>query len=152
MFRLTNTGNSPAFLILRLALGSVMIMHGFQQTFGWFGDKGLNGKLAYYSDSFQIPWLVGFIGIMAISVGSIFLFLGLYSRIFAALDAVFLTVACLKVHIHNGFFMNWEGLKSGEGFEYHILGIGIALAIVIYGSGWLSIDRYLYNRRTKHPF
>ena len=41
------------------------------------------------------------------------------------------------------FFMNWFGQQKGEGFEYHLLVIGIALALLIRGGGLLSVDRAL---------
>jgi putative oxidoreductase len=51
-------------------------------------------------------------------------------------------------HIQNGFFMNWFGTQKGEGFEYHILVLGIALALIVKGG--LSFDRTLVkSKRTK---
>lgn len=37
--------------------------------------------------------------------------------------------------------MNWNGNKPGEGFEYHLLAIGMALAVMAKGSGAYSADR-----------
>ncbi len=51
--------------------------------------------------------------------------------------------ATLFVHWQFGFFMNWAGQPVREGFEYHILAIGLAVAIMIYGGGKWSIDRTL---------
>lgn len=148
MFRkIMQTGNSPAVFVLRITLGMVLLAHGLQQTLGLFGGKGLMGKMEYYHHAFHIPFFIGFIGIMTVSIGSVLLIVGLWSRIIAFLDIIFLVVAVCSSHIHNGFFMNWEGMKSGEGFEYHILAVGIALAIVIYGSGWFSLDKYFTHRK-----
>ncbi len=36
--------------------------------------------------------------------------------------------------------MNWFGNQEGEGYEFHLLVIGIALALVIAGGGTLSLD------------
>lgn len=62
--------------------------------------------------------------------------------------------AIFTVHFKFGFFMNWQGNQEGEGFEYHILAIGIALAIIIMGSGSLSIDGALSKNKKKNfkPF
>jgi putative oxidoreductase len=49
-------------------------------------------------------------------------------------------VAVATVHWPNGFFMNWEGNQKGEGFEYHLLGLGIAIALIIVGAGARSLD------------
>jgi putative oxidoreductase len=54
-----------------------------------------------------------------------------------------MTVAILTVHAANGFFMNWGGGQPGEGFEYHLLAIGIAIALMIAGGGKFSVDRKL---------
>jgi putative oxidoreductase len=54
-----------------------------------------------------------------------------------------ITICMLKYHIPNGFFMNWYGQQKGEGFEYHLLVIGIALALLIQGGGKWSLDRAL---------
>ncbi len=47
------------------------------------------------------------------------------------------------VHFQFGFFANWLGVKKGEGYEYHLLAIAIALVLTVKGSGALSIDRAL---------
>jgi putative oxidoreductase len=39
--------------------------------------------------------------------------------------------------------MNWSGQQKGEGFEYHLLAIAIALVLIAHGSGALSVDRAL---------
>ena len=36
--------------------------------------------------------------------------------------------------------MNWFGAQAGEGVEYHLLVIGLALSIVISGGGRYSVD------------
>ena len=57
-----------------------------------------------------------------------------------------MVVAALKVHVGNGFFMNWYGNQAGEGFEYHILAAGIALALLIAGGGKASVDEVLTKK------
>jgi putative oxidoreductase len=44
------------------------------------------------------------------------------------------------VHFTNGPFMNWYGNQKGEGYEYHLLVIVIALTIMIRGAGAFSVD------------
>jgi len=46
-------------------------------------------------------------------------------------------------HINNGFFMNWFGMQKGEGIEYFVLMIGLALVLIIGGSGKLSVDNVI---------
>jgi len=42
--------------------------------------------------------------------------------------------------------MNWTGQQKGEGFEYHLVTIALALLLVVQGAGALSIDRVMYSR------
>jgi len=39
--------------------------------------------------------------------------------------------------------MNWFATQQGEGFEYHLLIIGIAAALLVAGGGRWSVDRGL---------
>jgi putative oxidoreductase len=47
------------------------------------------------------------------------------------------------VHMPNGFFMNWMGTQKGEGFEYHLLALAMAGALLLRGAGAFSLDRTL---------
>ena len=57
--------------------------------------------------------------------------------------AIMLSVAALRVHAPNGFYMNWSGQQKGEGVEFFILAVGIAVALVLRGGGAWSVDRAL---------
>jgi putative oxidoreductase len=85
--------------------------------------------------------LFAWLAILAEFLGAIGLFVGLLGRIAALGILSNMAVAIALVHSKNGFFMNWQGNKTGEGFEYHILAIAIALVIIIRGSGLWSLDR-----------
>jgi len=50
------------------------------------------------------------------------------------------------VHLPHGFFMNWFGKQQGEGYEYHLLVIGIAAALLVTGGGRWSADRVIAER------
>jgi putative oxidoreductase len=54
--------------------------------------------------------------------------------------------AIATVHAQHGFFMNWFGQQQGEGFEFHLLVIGMALALVTAGGGRWSLDGRLALR------
>ena len=84
-----------------------------------------------------------FAAIMAEFLGSLGLLVGFLGRIAAFGIICNMTVAIWMVHRFNGFFMNWAGNQKGEGFEYHLLAIAIGLVILIWGSGALSVDRFL---------
>jgi putative oxidoreductase len=93
-----------------------------------------------------IPAFLAFLAILAESAGSVGLITGLLTRICAFGIACNMVVAVLMVHLPNGFFMNWFGKKQGEGFEYHLLVIAIAIALMIKGGGRWSIDGLIAKR------
>ena len=136
------TSNDPVLTWLRLMLGIVFFPHGAQKMLGWFGGNGFTGTMGFFTSQ-GIPAPFAFLAIAAEFFGSLGLFVGLLGRVAAFGIFCNMVVAILAVHAPNGFFMNWFGKKAGEGFEYHLLAIGLAVAIMIGGSGAASIDRAL---------
>lgn len=132
--------------VLRLTLGLVMFPHGAQKLLGWFGGYGFAGTMHFFTDTMGIPYIFAIMAILAESVGSVGLILGVFTRICAFGVGVTITVAALMVHVQNGFFMNWFGNKAGEGYEYHILVVGMALTLLIAGGGRWSLDSALVKK------
>jgi putative oxidoreductase len=95
------------------------------------------------SEGLGIPAFLVFLVIVTEFFGSIALILGFLGRIAALGVGVIMVVAVLKIHVQYGFFMNWYGAQPGEGFEYHLLALAIVVALLIKGSGALSVDRAL---------
>ena len=69
------------------------------------------------------------------------LLFGFLGRIQAAAVIVIMIGAVATVHAEFGPMMNWFGTQKGEGFQFHLLAIALATAVVVHGSGALSIDR-----------
>jgi putative oxidoreductase len=131
---------SWSLLIVRLALGFVILPHGMQKALGMFGGYGFLGTVGFFQ-SMGMPFIIGTLVILAEFVGSIGVIIGLGTRFMAA--SILLTMSGAMVlggHLNNGFFMNWFGMQKGEGVEYFVLVIGLALAAVIGGSGKFSFD------------
>lgn len=143
---LCKTNDSFAPLIARLTLGIVMFPHGAQKALGWFGGYGFTGTMNFFTQQMHIPAPLAFLAITAEFAGSIGLIVGCLSRIAAFGIATNMVVAILTVHAANGFFMNWYGQQKGEGFEYHLLAIGLALIVIFHGAGKASLDRLIGNR------
>jgi len=140
--RLLWTDNDPSGLILRLALGVVMFPHGAQKVLGWFGGYGASATIQGFTKMGLPPWLT--VLVMAFEFGgSILLILGLLTRLAALGVGCVMAGAWITVHAKVGFFMNWGGNQKGEGFEYHVLALGICIALMIEGGGALSLDRAL---------
>jgi putative oxidoreductase len=136
-------------LILRLTIGVVLWPHGAQKVLGLFGGHGFTGTMDFFTGKLQLPWIIALLVIVIEFLGSICMVLGVAVRIWAvAVIGLFIGII-YTVHVPNGFFMNWAGNQAGEGFEYHLLLIGIASAIIINGAGKFSIDELL--TREKKP-
>jgi len=138
------TSHSVPLLLIRLALGIVMFAHGAQKMLGWWGGPGFSGAMGFF-ESMGIPALFAFLAIMAEFFGGLGLIAGFLGRIAAFGILVNMLVAIAMVHAPNGLFMNWSGKQGGEGFEYHLLAIGIALAVIIGGSGAFSVDEAIVS-------
>lgn len=139
--RLFRTSNDFSLFILRVTLGIVFIPHGFQKIFGLFGGAGFNGTIQMFNDNFGIHPALTVLVMTAEFLGAFFLVIGFLTRLSAFGIVCVMSGAVYLVHWKNGFFMNWLGSQSGEGFEFHLLAVAIGLALMIRGGGWRSIDR-----------
>jgi putative oxidoreductase len=117
-----------------------MFPHGVQKLFGWFGGFGFTNTMTYFTQTAGLPWIIAFLIIIGESLGSLGLIVGFFTRL-SALGLIFIMVGAITtVHIPNGFFMNWFGKNAGEGFEYHLLVIGMSIPLLISGGGKYSVD------------
>jgi putative oxidoreductase len=139
---LLQTNSGVVGLILRLVLAVVFFPHGTQKVFGLFGGQGLKATLQSFTSA-GIPMGFALLAIAAEFLGSLGLAVGLLTRVAAFGIACVMLVGIVTVHWQQGFFMNWSGDKQGEGFEYHLLALGIAIALVIMGGGVWSLDAAL---------
>ena len=126
--------------ILRLTLGAVMFPHGAQKVLGWFGGGGFNATYQGMT-GMGLPAAIVVMVMIAEFLGSLGLIFGFLTRLSALGIISVMLGAIFTVHRQYGFFMNWMGNQSGEGFEYHLLVIGLAIALLIRGGGAYSIDR-----------
>jgi putative oxidoreductase len=143
------TDDSWTGLILRLTLGLVIFPHGAQKLLGWYGGFGFDGTLGFFTGTMGLPWIIAFLIIMGESFGSLGLLVGFLTRFSAASIGVIMLGAITLVHWPNGFFMNWFGKQAGEGFEYHLLVLGIAIVLTIVGGGRWSVDQQIAQRIAK---
>ena len=131
-------------LLLRLTLALVLFPHGAQKLLGWFGGYGWSGTMGFLTGTIGVPSVIAALVIVIEFFAPIALLLGLLTRP-AALGVVAVMVGAIAtVHAPNGFFMNWSGAQAGEGFEYHLLVLGIAAALIVGGGGRGALDRKLF--------
>ena len=136
------TDDDITLLVSRVATGLVMFPHGAQKLFGWFGGRGFDATMSSFQERLGLPAFVALLVILGESLGALSLVAGFASR-FCAFGIVLTMAGALTRHLDHGFFMNWSGQQGGEGFEYHLLAIAMAVAVMIRGSGALSVDRVL---------
>lgn len=115
-------------LVLRLALGAVMIAHGYQKIFG--GMPQFMQMLQHMG----IPAWMGYLTVAAEFGGGILLVAGFLTRLAALAIFIDMVVAIIKVHLHNGLFS-----KNG-GFEFPMVCGAIAFSLIWSGAGPIAID------------
>jgi putative oxidoreductase len=123
-------------LVARVIVGIVFAVHGAQKLFGAFGGPGLSAVVGMMGP-------LGYLVTIGEFFGGLGLIVGFLSRFSAASLIVIMLGAIGMVHAKHGFFMNWSGQQPGEGFEYHLLAIGILFPILVAGPGRFAIGRYL---------
>lgn len=121
-------------LLLRLALGVVMLAHGWNHLWGpggvegtarWFGSMGLRPPRVHALAS----------GLTELGAGACLL-PGLLTSLQCAAVVGVMTVALVTAHRSNGFFI----FKPGQGWEYVAVLAVTAVALAVLGPGGLSVD------------
>lgn len=121
-------------LLIRIPLGAVMVYHGHGKVFGdmsgfaeGVADLGVPAMAAV-----PLAWAAA----LSEFLGGIFVLLGLLTRWASLLIAITMAVAVFRVHWHQGF----------PKYEFPLVLMGAALALVFWGGGWLSFDRHVIRR------
>jgi putative oxidoreductase len=117
-------------LVLRLALGTVMIAHGYQKVFG-----GMPQFMQMLSHIGIPPWM-GYLTAAAEFGGGILLVAGFLTRIAAIAIFLDMAVAISRVHLHNGLM----GSKSEPGYEFPMVCAAIAFSLIWSGAGPIAMD------------
>lgn len=144
--------NNWTSLIARLTLGIVVFPHGAQKLLGWFGGHGFTDTLNAMTNLMHLPWIIAFLVIIIESLGAIAILLGLTTRIVAVAMFINFIGIILHSHIDNGFFMNWRMMPDQpEGFEFHLLIIGLCIMLIVAGGGKWSMDGALHGSRNNRP-
>lgn len=115
-------------LALRLALGVVMVAHGYTKVFG-----GLHHH-AQFVASLGMPAWLGYVSAFAEFLGGILIILGFLTRLAAFAVCVDLAVAIAKVHWKNGLMSNHGG------YEFPLALASIAFALIFLGAGPIAVD------------
>jgi putative oxidoreductase len=115
--------------VLRVVIGFVFLMHGWQKFFQ-YGLDGVAG--AFTQLGIPLPYVSAILAATAEGLGGLLLIFGLGTR-FAAVPLAFtMLVAWLTAH-RSGFFLPAGG-------EYAITLLGASVALVLTGPGKLALD------------
>lgn len=125
-----------AGLVLRLALGPVMMAHGLMKLRnGVDGFAGLVEKLGA-----PFPLLTAYAVVAIEVVGGASLLIGLLARVWSSLTALLMLFTTLLVKLDAGLI---AGQGQGTGAELDILILAGALAITLMGPGTVSVDHLI---------
>lgn len=143
---LLSTHNNFAALILRIPAGLILMAHGGQKLFAWFGGYGLEGTGQFMASIGLEPgYLMALLAGSAEFFGGLALVLGLLVRPAAVALAITMLVAIVSVHLVNGLFM------SNNGYEYGLILLTISVSLVVSGGGALSLDRAVHKALDQRP-
>ena len=133
--------------LLRLTVGLTLAAHGAQKLLGWFGGHGWGWTMDFFT-KWGFPSALVVLLIITESIGMVTLALGFLGRVWAAAIGIVMIVAVWKARHYSHFFMNWYmEPRRPEGFEYHLLVMGLVLIVLIYGSGKASVDGALQKKQ-----
>jgi putative oxidoreductase len=121
-------------LLLRLVLGIIMLAHGWPKLMNT--SRFATGVLA----GIGAPAWMAYLVIAAEVLGGALLILGLLTPFAAIAVAIDMSVAVLKVHLP-------RGLTGQGGCEFPLMLLAVALALIFFGAGPLSLDRLLFGRK-----
>jgi putative oxidoreductase len=125
-----------ALPLLRFVMGIILVPHGCQKLFGWFGGMGFE-KFTELFDKMGWHPAVFWLSLVACTefFGGLMLAFGFLTRFAAAAIFIFMLNAMCATGNRGGFFWNQGGL------EYSLLIGVVALVFLVRGGGKYSIDR-----------
>ncbi len=130
-------------LLLRLTVGGFFVGHGTQKLFGWFGGNGLDATAQGFEQLGLHPGRRNAIAAGAAEAGGgALLATGLATPLAASVLTATMMTAIKTVHAKNGPWL------SNGGYEYNVVLIAAALALVEVGPGGLSLDAALGRERS----
>jgi putative oxidoreductase len=114
-------------LALRLALGAIMIAHGYPLVFG-----GIHHHMDTVR-SIHLPGWMAYLSAASEFGGGILLVVGFFTRFASLCICITMLVAIFGVHWKNGFL--------GEGnYQFPLALAAIAFSLIFTGAGPISID------------
>jgi putative oxidoreductase len=127
-------------MLLRVGLGALLIAHGLQKAFGWWGGSGLGGFEQSLADfGYQHANILTYVGAGAQIGAGALLVLGLFTPLAAAAALAYLInglLASVTAQSDHGYFPFF----LPEGHEYQVTLIVLAAALTLTGPGRYGFD------------
>lgn len=124
-------------IILRVVLGFIFAVHGFQKF-----QAGL-GNIAGFFDSIGIPGFLAYVVAIIELVGGILLILGVGTRVISALLAIIMVGATFTAKFSIGFV----GANGLAGYEFDVALAAMAIYFIFAGAGQYSVDQFITNKK-----
>jgi putative oxidoreductase len=118
---------------MRLALGAVMLAHGYQNLFRHLHDH------VHFVTSLGIPAWLGYVSSVTEFLGGLFILAGFFTRPAAVALCIDLLMAIWKAHWQNGLM----GSPDHPGFEFPLALAALAFALIFFGAGPIALDHVL---------
>lgn len=126
---------SIGLLILRIVVGLLMMGHGSQKLFGWFGGHGFAGTTGWLkSQGFAPAWFWALLGAGSEFAGGLFFALGLLTPLAAIGIIASMLMVVIRFHWSNGLW------STQGGYEYPLVLMFIGLVVALTGPGAYAID------------
>lgn len=136
LLRALNTLQPLGLLALRMALGIIMVVHGYPKLTE--GVSGLMGRV----ESWGWPGWLAYMTMITEFFGGMLLMAGLVTRLAAVFVLINMQVAMWKVHVPQGFLLP-------GGYEFTLMLSAAAFALIFLGPGKISLDYLIFGDDTR---
>jgi putative oxidoreductase len=118
---------------MRIALGAVMIVHGYPKVTNIHAIEKFFGSIG-------LPWWSAYLSAGAEFFGGILIIIGLLTRFFGLALLIDMMVAIDKVH--------WKHGLVGEGnYQLPLTLAALSLALIVFGGGPIALDAVIGRGR-----
>ncbi len=129
-------------LVLRVVLGAVLFMHGYQKVVTVGVDQVTAGLFGAGALNWPMPSLWAYLVSYGELIAGALLIVGLLTHWASKIGVVIAAVALFSVHIKNGFFLGTGG------YEYILLILAASIAVMTTSSGKYSVDTWYKSRNS----
>ena len=137
-----------ALLVVRVVLAWIFLYYGGGKLFGWFNGPGVHATSLYFSQSAHLHpgGLFAVLGGVIEFFGAIAVALGLFSRLAGIALFGDMVMAMITVTWATGI----NSHTAPPGYQLNLALAGLALVVVLLGSGRFSLDAEI-ERRLRAP-